>query len=113
MEVISLENGTLLRDIVGLVSRKRKAVMARPTTAVTLSGTYWDSGSRDSYYLVNLVTRGVVPLEHQSPMQFGGPRQGPQQLLEPGYAVIQAGVFCGKPATPVVYLHPEETLIQM
>ena len=110
MEVVALQAGTKLANIVKLVSKKRKAFLAAPTTEVRMSGTYWDGGSRSNYFLVNLATKEVKPLAGVAPVQFGGPCVDPVQHLQVGYAVIEAGTFCGKPATPTVYLHPEQQM---
>ena len=110
MDIVQLTPGTKLASIVKLVSKKRKAILAKPKTAVPISGTYWDGGSRSDWFLINLASMKAVPLAHQNPPQFGGPKEDPIQPLEPGYALICAGVFCGKPATPVVYFHPEEQM---
>lgn len=107
MDIVTLQPGTSLANIVKLTgSKKRRAIIARPTTEVRLSGTYWDGGSRSDYFLVDMKTMECVPLAHVSPAQFGGPKEDPVQHIQPHQAVIEAGTFCGKPATPTVYLHP-------
>jgi len=107
MDIVNLQAGTTLANIVRLVgSKKRKAILARPTDKVTLSGTYWDSGSRSDYFLVDLKMMQARPLAHYSPPQFNGPREDPVVNLEPHQAVVEAGVFCGKPSTPTIYFHP-------
>lgn len=108
--IVSLQRGTTLAEIVKLVSKKRKAIMAQPSTEVSLSGTYWDGGSRSDYFLIHIASKKVTPLAHQSPPQFGGPRTDVIKLLEPGYAIIEAGIFCGKPSTPTVYLRPDHQM---
>ncbi len=111
MEIIAVQPGTQIAQLVKLVgSRKKKAILARPTTQVTLSGTYWDGGSRSSYFLVDLNTQQVQPCEHYNPPQFGGPRQDPVVTLAPHQAVVEAGVFCGRPATPTIYFHPDHKM---
>lgn len=107
MEIVKLKAGTTLAAIVKLTgSRKRSAIIARPATEVRLSGAYWDGGSRSDYFLVNMKTMECVALPHTNPPQFGGPKEDPVQHILPHQAVIEAGTFCGKPATPTVYLHP-------
>lgn len=109
MDIITLQNGTIYADLVKAVgSRKKKAIIAPRRSCVHISGTYWDGGSRSDWFLVKLATKEVRPLAHQNPPQFGGPKEDPIQPLEPGWALIEAGVFCGKPSTPTIYLHPEE-----
>jgi len=110
MHTVALKERPELLKIIKLVDpkfRKQNAFLHRQTTEVRLSGTYWDEGSRSSYYLVNLDTNQVVALDHCSPPQFGGPKEDPVQHLQPGFAIVEMGVFCGKPATPSIYLHPE------
>lgn len=104
MELIKLKDRPDIARLVRLVSRKQKAFLARPTNQVSLSNTYWDGGSRSVYFLVHVDSGKVDCLPAVAPAQFGGPKQDPVQALSPGYAVIDAGVFCGQPATPVVYL---------
>jgi hypothetical protein len=107
MDIVTLQPGTDLAKIVKLVSKKRKAILAKPTTEVRISNSYWDGGSRSDYFLVHIASKTVTPIAGVSPMQFGGPKEDPIQKIEPGYAVVEAGTFCGKPSTPTVYLHPE------
>jgi hypothetical protein len=108
LNIIILQHHPEIAAIVRLVSRKKKAILAPRTNAVRLGGTYWDEGSRCEYFLINIRTSGVVQLGCVSPPQFGGPKEDPIQPLEEGYAVVAAGTFCGKPATPIVYLPREE-----
>lgn len=107
MDIVTLQPGTKLAQICKLVSKKRKAILARPTEKVTISGSYWDGGSRSDYFLIDLRTMHATPIAGVAPMQFGGPKEDPVVNLEPHQAVVCAGTFCGKPATPTVYLHPQ------
>lgn len=111
MEVIDLKTNSMIAELVKLVSKKRKAILAKPCNSVRISGTYWDGGSRSDYFLIRIADKKVTPLAHQAQPQFGGPREDPIQVLEPGYVVIEAGVFQGKPSTPVVYMHREEDAV--
>jgi hypothetical protein len=106
METVTLKDRPDLLKIIRAVDpkfRKQKAFLHH-RNEVTLSGTYWDGGSRSSYFLVNLDTGYVKPAAHYAPPQYGGPRQDPVQKIEAGFAVVEMGIFCGKPATPSIYL---------
>jgi hypothetical protein len=108
MDIVTITPGSVLSNIVKLTgSKKRKAILARPTTEVRLSGTYWDGGSRSNYFLVDLNTMQAKALASYAPPQFGGPKEDPVVKIEPHQAVVEAGVFCGKASTPTVYFHPE------
>lgn len=99
MDIVTLQPGTKLAQVCKLVSKKRKAILAKPTATVHLSGTYWDEGSRCDYFLVDLSTMQARSLPHVNPPQYGGPKEDPVVNLEPHQAVVCAGTFCGKPAT--------------
>lgn len=85
--------------------RKREAVlMARDT--VTISGTYWDGGSRSTYHAVDLATLRQLPAPQYNPPQFGGPATDPTVNIPEGAAIVCTGIFQGKPATARVYINP-------
>lgn len=85
--------------------RKREAVlMARETVAI--SGTYWDGGSRSTYHAVDLATLRQLPAPQYAPPQFGGPATDPTVAIPEGVAIVETGIFMGRPATARVYLNP-------
>ena len=93
---------TLLRQA-GVNSRKhRTIVMVGPR--VTCSGTYWDGGSRSSYILVKNGRPVDIPSTGAPP--FNGNRPETVLELDADTYAVSVGTFCGKPATPVVYMHP-------
>jgi hypothetical protein len=84
--------------------RKHKAIIV-PTKAMTLSGGAWDGGSRSTYFGSTL-TGVEVPLSYSTtPAQFGGVDK--HLTLTPDLVVLQAGTFCGKPATVTIHALPE------
>jgi hypothetical protein len=76
---------------------------------IEITGTYWDSGSRDHYTLVELLphdTYGVRRLYGASaPPQFGGREPAPVELTN-DIAVVSCGIFRGKPAHARLYVNP-------
>jgi len=93
---------TLLRQA-GVVSRKHKVIIHKAST-VTCSGTYWDGGSRSSYILVKNGRPVDIPSTGAPP--FNGNRPETVLELDTDTYAVSVGTFCGKPATPSVYLHP-------
>jgi hypothetical protein len=85
--------------------RKHQATLSASET-VRLSGTYWDGGSRSTYTAVDLLTGRSKGAPQYDPPQFGGPRVDPVVSLPEGIAIVETGVFMGKPATARVYVHP-------
>ena len=83
---------------------------------------YWDGGSRDYFAIVELASLRRMPMPTATHPYFevaarGMANQSTQfvesdhvgnitlKMLPEGYALVQSGVFCGKPATAHVYLN--------
>ena len=77
----------------------------------------WDEGSRDEYWVVfpNRVD-SMASYARLDENRMGDPyrqRKIMPATLPPGcLAVVRAGWFCGKPATPTVYLPSDHKLLQ-
>lgn len=84
--------------------KKREAAFSVRDT-ITLEGTYWDGGSRSTYTAINLQTLQTSAAEQFAPPQFGGPRHAPAVTIPDGVAIVETGIFCGKPATARVYVN--------
>ena len=69
--------------------------------AVTLSGGYWDGGTRSQWYAVSVQGVSRPPLSY--PTSPFGP-QAPTVEMVDGIVIIEDGVFCGKPATLHIYV---------
>ena len=102
----SPEIARLIRAIDPSYKKHNATVWVRDT--VTLSGTYWDGGSRNTYHAINIRTRQVGAAPQYNPPQFGGPVEDPTVPVPAGAAIVRTGVFCGKTATAVVYLNPAD-----
>ena len=109
-QTIALKDFPFIQRIVKAVtdSRKQKASVTF-CEKVTLSGTYWDEGSISKYTLVTWDTTNPnqmseMPLPSYAPPQFGGPKQDPVVNIEMNQAVVETGYFCGKVATPRIYI---------
>jgi hypothetical protein len=124
MQRIALKTAPEIQRIIKLAFpsyRKRAAYLSpfRPTAI----NSYWDGGSRDEFVLVNLDTSRAVPLPTATHPYFDVAAKGlvnkssdtisvdrvgniTLQQLPDNHALIQAGTFCGKPATARVLLNP-------
>ncbi len=103
---ITLKEFPKLRQMVEGVSRKQKGQVVL-SDEVELSGTYWDEGSRSEYF----ISQGgrARPIGYRvNPPQFGGPRENPKVKIPGGGAIIEAGIFRGKPSFPTFYIRPED-----
>jgi len=75
---------------------------------VALTGTYWDGGSRSSYGGVNLSNFQAASLPQFDPPQHGGPIQTPEVEVQPGMAVVEHSIFCGRDTGITFYVHPSD-----
>lgn len=101
-------NASDVKPIMQLIGSRKKHAFLHVTDKVTLSGTYWDGGSRSEYYAVQLATMQKLAAPHYDPPQFGGPTKSPQVEIPKGVIIVESGIFCGKPATPVIYVRPDD-----
>ena len=83
--------------------RKHKVIVFKGEK-VSLSGASWDGGSRSYYDAVNISTGETVSITGQAWNQ----RECPVATIVPGTAIAESGIFCGKKATLIVTLHPED-----
>jgi len=96
----------LMREAFPSYRKKSVIVTDYPQTEVTLSGTFWDGGSRSSYCRVHLHTPTVEHLSApSSPPQFGG-APAPTAKLDETSMVVELGTFRGKPATAHIFALP-------
>ena len=105
--IVNLKDYSKLKNWIqfaDLSYRKQKAIVVI-ADSVSLFGTYWDGGSRNSYTFINMDTRTLKFGEQYAPAQFGGPKETPEIVLNPGTICVSTGVFCGKKATATVYLN--------
>jgi hypothetical protein len=90
----------------------RKPIVVEEFRGPRNVNSYWDSGSRDEYRLVDLESRRVFPVPTSHPFfdrKENGERCGELEISElpPGTALVCGGTFCGKPATVRVLLRSE------
>ena len=111
VKLVKLKNATpALKEVVKTVSRKRSCfinIVENPEHYPNL-WSYWDGGSRNEYFEVNLLTmRMSKPSDVASaPPQFGG--DAGRWKKKANTVLIQCGSFCGKPATPHLYIAKED-----
>ena len=115
----------LLTNAIGY--RKHKASFSVFSHPVRVNS-YWDGGSRDEFSMVQLATQDVTHLpasgshpffdverrglanQSNSMVDVDGAGNVYLKVLPPGWALIQHGTFCGKPATAHVYANREDLI---
>jgi hypothetical protein len=80
---------------------------ARVTESVTIpiDAGLWSGGSRDKYHAIDLATGRQVEMPGQREAPWGDRREY-QVTLEPGIAVVEHSIFCGKDMGLTFYMHP-------
>lgn len=103
--------------------RKLRAFLS-PFTHPKQVNSYWDGGSRNEYAIVELDTLRRKSLPTATHPYFDVARRGLANAqdeythvdhvgnvtlttLPVGFVLVQAGTFCGKPATAHVFVNPE------
>ena len=105
---IELKNHPEIKRVVlaALPNYKKHKAFVHVAETVSLSGTYWDSGSRSTYTAVRLADGYSLGAPQYAPPQFGGPRETPVVEIPSGVVIVETGIFCGKPATASVTISP-------
>lgn len=86
-----------------------KALVVTEITIPSRAG-LWDSGSRDSYSIIDLATGRTVPGSDNHSSPWNAARKDRPVILEPGFAVVRHSVFRGKDMGLTFYIHPKNTV---
>jgi hypothetical protein len=107
--IVQLKEHPELKAIVlaAFPSYKKHQAIIHTADSVSLSGTYWDGGSRSTYVAVDLETRRSKGAPQYNPPQFGGPKVVPEVSLPNGIVIVEGGTFCGKTATVTIFIRPD------
>lgn len=107
---------------IGDIARKCFPHNKRDITVALFTGprsvnSYWDGGSRDYYFLYDLVTKETYAVPETHPFYSrtdSGQRAGEVVIneLPPNCCLVQGGIFMGKDASVRVYLR-EENMVKL
>jgi len=87
------------------ITRRRDVSIIVTEEGTDNHDTAWGGGSRRVLSYLNLKTgkcEGGIPT---CSAFHGKPQDVPMQ---PGYAILDCGTFCGKPSFPTLYIHPDD-----
>lgn len=89
----------------GYDGKKFKAHVCEQMTIPMTAG-LWDGGSRDKYSVIRLVDGAEIsPISHNA-APWNSERRDVTVQLEPGIAVVEHSMFCGKDMGLTFYVHP-------
>lgn len=88
--------------------RKHSATVYLDTSA-ECSSPYWSDGSRSEFFLMHL-DGTTAPLAVRARTPFGDPSLPWSETCYTGsgHAIVNGGIFRGKPAHWMVYIHPDD-----
>ena len=86
-----------------LQTRKKAASISITDKPVELYGAYWDGGSRNEWFSLNRNGKlTMLPMVGPAPYDN---RPVPSFTPTDEICIVQMGCFCGKPATPHIYMN--------
>jgi|ETNvirnome_6_100_1030635.scaffolds.fasta_scaffold13441_4 hypothetical protein len=103
---------SLPSHVAKILGRKRSVFVSVTASPVACTGTMWQGGSRSSWHELPLAGGFLSTptyVGEGTPLPFGNVQRNAQPRV--GVAIVEMGTFCGKPATPHIYLHPEDATL--
>jgi len=88
----------------GYNGKHLKAIVC-DSMVIPMTAGLWDGGSRDTYRGVNLVDGRAMDMPGQQEAPWGN-RQEHKITLQPGFAIVEHSIFCGKDMGLTFYVHP-------
>ena len=89
----------------GYDGKKFKAHVCE-TMTIPMTAGLWDGGSRDKYSVIRLADGAEIePINHNA-APWNRERRDVTVQLEPGIAVVEHSMFCGKDMGLTFYVHP-------
>jgi hypothetical protein len=86
-------------------STRKREVRVVIGERVSFHNTFWDGGSKNTYRAVQLESGATANLITGS-SPWTAIAEGTSITLEPGIAIVEESVFCGKTMALRLYLHP-------
>jgi hypothetical protein len=95
----------IYRTLTDRLKYRKKEGRVHVALSVSITGTWWDGGSRSSFYALDLTTGALSPIAGP---QWGDAKPSIEHPIRKGIAIVECGTFCGKPATARITLHPDD-----
>lgn len=90
----------------GYNGKKFKAVVTTEVTIPADAG-LWSGGTRNTFQLIHLETGKAVQASDNMSSPWNEARKDQQITLQPGFAVVEHSLFCGKDMGLTFYVHPD------
>lgn len=103
-----LEKSDLPQQLRHLVTPGHIRVTLTETVSIPADAGTWSGGTRQLFSAVELATGRAVSITDTFSAPWDGGRTARTIALKPGYAVVEMGSFCGKPAGLHLYALPQD-----
>jgi hypothetical protein len=104
---IALENSQVPAHLRGSYSGRKFSAVVCDEVRIPCTAGLWDGGSRDTYTLVNVETGASIEASDNMSAPWSRSTADRVVKLQPGFAVIEHSMFCGKDMGLRFYVHPE------
>jgi len=93
-----------LTALVKIVGSKKRSLSFSVCEKVKLYGRYWSGGTKNEYTAIHLKTKKVARASDAWNPMFDV--KAVNVPIPEDVVIVQHGWFCGKPATPHIYINP-------
>lgn len=107
MNTIYLEPAMVPAHLRGSYAGKMFKALVCESMTIPITAGLWDGGSRDKYYAIDFATGRQIELPGQMAAPWDTSRRDREITLQPGFAVVEHSIFCGKDMGLTFYVHPE------
>lgn len=105
MKTLYLEPNQVPAQLRGSYSGKQFKAIVTESMTIPADAGLWSGGSRDTFRVVRLSDGATIePVNHNAAPW--GERSEKRIQLEPGIAVVEHSIFCGKDTGLTFYVHP-------
>src|SRR5262245_11441810 len=107
MNTIHLDPAMVPAGLRGAYTGKTFKARVCEQMTIPMTAGLWDGGSRDTYRVVRLEDGATIEPVNHNDAPWNGERREVQIKLEPGIAVVEHTIFCGKDMGLTFYVHPD------
>lgn len=107
MTTIHLEGRDIPAFLRGGYSGNKFQVRVCETVTIPADAGLWSGGSRSQYVGVDMVSYTRYPLSYDNTSPWNEARKEHTVKLEPGKAIVEHSMFCGKDMGLRIYIHPD------
>lgn len=106
--MVYLEPSDLPAQLRHLHTKGHIRVLVGESMSIPSDAGTWSGGTRQVFSAVELASGRTVSITDTFSAPWDGSRVDRHIALKPGFAIVETGSFCGKPAGLHLYIHPAD-----